>query len=443
MIQIQKYTTQLVKMPSFIVGLCVLAIIFGSSCATATSAEPERVVIAPLNDDGSANESAMTREELEDHVRRFADRYITRMSIAANELSAKTSSNEHKELMQDWNTVSGTAIVDMAIGPNAVTNLLDMMTMTRLSTLVVNDYWVPEVLGEELGTDFLRTFVAMEEDIWGVADDVLTPQHQAELKDLIDEWHADNPDQYYPWYIRLSAFSGQRAASLAAVQQSGGMLQEVARAREAAEEIQAFGERVLFYLQRAPALTSNEFESGVTDVLGGPEISRLMNDTDRFVTAVEELIGAVGRLQGERIEVVDQFMDRVGTEREILFHDLANSEPGIRSVLVDLLPVIESLERLIIVGKTDDPNARPFDVNEYIELVERSAITAVELRSLVESVSGLMQDSPDGGTVLVALLETENAIVDHFIRQMMILILVFFVGLLVYRFISIRFMPQR
>ena len=93
MIKIHKCTAKLVNMPLFIVGLSVLAIIFGSSCATATSAEPERVVIAPLDDDGSTNESAMTRQELEDHVRRFADRYFTRMTIAQNELSAKTNSD--------------------------------------------------------------------------------------------------------------------------------------------------------------------------------------------------------------------------------------------------------------------------------------------------------------------------------------------------------------
>jgi hypothetical protein len=443
MFQIRKCTAISMRTPLFIVALSVLAIIFGSSCATATSAEPELVVIAPLGDDGLANDSGMTRQELEDHVRRFADRYITRMAIATNELSARTNSNEHKELMHEWKTVSNRAIVDMAIGQNAVTNLLDMMTMTRLSRLVVDDYWVPEVLGEELGANFLQTFVALEEDIWTVADDVLTSQHQVELKSLIDEWHAENPGQYYPWYIRLSNFSGQRAASLAAVQQSGGMLKEVARAREAAEEIQAFGERVLFYLQRAPSLTSNEFESGVADVLGGPEISKLMTDTDRFVTAVEQLIDAVGRLQGERIEVVDQFMDRVGVEREAMFQDLADSDPNIRSLLADLQPVLESLERTITVAKTKDPDSRLFDINEYKALVEQSAITALELRLLVESISGLLGESPDGGPVLVALLETENAVVDHFIRQSMILILVFFAGLLAYRFIAIRLLPQR
>jgi hypothetical protein len=190
----------------------------------------------------------MTREELEDHVRRFADRYITRVSLAVNALSDGTDDQAQKQLMQKWKSVAYASVVDIAIGPNAVTNLLDMMTLTMLSRMMIESYWAPEYFGAELGEEFLLTYIDLEEDIWSVADDVLTGRQQDDLKLLINGWYSKNPKQIYPWYVRLSDFSGQRAASLAAVQQSGGMLKEVARAREAAEEIQAFGERVLFYL---------------------------------------------------------------------------------------------------------------------------------------------------------------------------------------------------
>ena len=243
-----------------------------SACAS-NSQQAEQVVFAPIGGDSTSVSTGMTREELEDHVRRFADRYITRIAIATNEFRDATESDEQKRLMHDWKTISDISIVGIAIGQNAVTNLLDMMVLTRLSRLVVDSHWIPEVLGPELGAKFREPFVALEDDIWTVADDVLTEQHQANLRILVDEWHAENPDQIYPWYVRLSDFSGQRAASLAAVQQSGGLLKEVARAREAAEEIQAFGERMLFYMQRAPTLTAHQFESSVGSILGGPEIS--------------------------------------------------------------------------------------------------------------------------------------------------------------------------
>jgi hypothetical protein len=243
----------------------------------------------------------------------------------------------------------------------------------------------------------------------------------------------------------LSNFSGQRAASLAAVQQSGGLLKEVARAREAAEEIQAFGERVLFYLQRAPALTSNQFESTVGSVLGGPEISRLIDDTDRFVATLERLIELIAALPENRLAVVDQFMDRVGEERQELLQDLSTAEPGLRAVLADLQPVLESLERTVVAAKTPSPNAdaRPFDINEYRALVAESAVTATELRLLIESVADLLAGASDASPLVSALVEAERTVVDRLFFQMLALIVIFFLALLAYRFVAGRLFPRQ
>ena len=411
-----------------------------SACA-ANGEQPEHVIIAPLGTGDSAS-SEMTREELEDHVRRFADRYFTRIALATATFRSESVSDEQKRLMHNWKTISLAAVVDVAIGPNAVTNLLDMMTLTRLSRLVVESYWISEILGEDLGGEFLVTFVDLENDIWTVADDVLTPLHQQELRFLIDEWHAENPEQIFPWYVRLSNFSGQRAASLAAVQQSGGMLKEVARAREAAEEIQAFGERVLYYLQRAPMLTTNEFESSASGILAGPEVSRLLDDTDRFVATLERLTDVVAALPENRIAAVDQFMDRIAVERAQLIQDLAATGPGVSTMLADLLPVLESIERTVLAAKDKDPDADPFDINEYRTLIAESAVTAGELRRLIQSVSDLLASSTDASPLVSALVEAEKTIVDRLFVQMLALIVFFFLALFAYRFIAGRFLPK-
>lgn len=417
-----------------LVALCAAVTVTLPACATSDTADP--VVIAPLGSARSVRTSGMTREELEDNVRRFADRYFTRISLATNTISE--ASDEQRKLMHDWKTVSQTAIVDVAIGPNAVTNLLDMMVMTRLSRLMVESYWIPEVLGEELGAEFLQTSVDLEEDIWSVADDVLTTKHQEDLRALVDTWHAENPEQIYPWYVRLSDFSGQRAASLAAVQQSGGLLKEVARAREAAEEIQAFGERVLFYLQRAPMITSNEFESGVSDVLKNPEIAALLHDTDRFVTSVDRLVELIAQLQNERVTAIDQLMDRVGAERRALLQDITAAEPGLRAALVDLQPVLKSIEQIVTLSNEQDPNSRPFDINEYRALVAEAAVTAGELRLLVQSVTEILGEESDAGPFLDALVDAERAVVRQAFWYVVALILIFFATLLVYRLIARR-----
>lgn len=420
-----------------IIAWPIVATILLSACAS-ESQQSEQVVFAPIGSDPTTVSTGMTRPELEDHVRRFADRYYTRVTLATNEVRDKTESEELKRLMHDWKTVSSTAIVGIAIGPNSVTNLLDMMVLTRLSRLVVDSHWVPEVLGPELGAEFRVPFVDLEDDIWSVADEVLTETQQDELRILVDQWHAENPDQYYPWYVRLSDFSGQRAASLAAVQHSGGMLKEVARAREAAEEIQAFGERVLFYMQRAPMLTTNEFESSFGSILGGSEVSQLINDTDRFVIALERFIEIIDQLPDDRLAVVDQLMDRVASEREIMFRDMATAEPNMRALLTDLLPVMESLERTIVLAKAKSPDAKSFDINDYTEIVSETAVTAAELRMLIQSVSELLAGASDASSLVGAIVEAERQIADRLFWLMVALIFIFFIVLLGYRFIAVR-----
>jgi len=339
--------------------------------------------------------------------------------------------------MLRWKSTSYASVVDIAIGPNAVTNLMDMMTLTMLSRIMIESHWIPNVFGPELGADFLQPFVDLEDDIWTVADDVLTESQQDELKSLVNAWYTENPEQIYPWYVRLSDFSGQRAASLAAVQQTGGMLKEVARAREAAEEIQAFGERVLFYLQRAPLITSMEFQSGANSVLGGPHVSRAIDDMDRFVAAVERLVNSVEDLPGSRLAAVDQIMDRIGEERVALVQDLASSEADFASLLAELQPALDSLERLT-ASDEQDPDSKPFDINEYTALVSESATTAIELRRLAETVDSLMQNSAELSTLVEAIVEAENAVVDRAFMQAIALIFIFFLVLLGYRFLAGR-----
>ena len=421
----------------------VTTILLLSACATSSAPQTQDVFVAEINGGAPGESSAMTRVELEAHVRRFSDRYITRIAIAANAVIDSSQSLEGRRFMEDWKNVSFAAIVDVAIGPDAVTNLMDMMVLTMLSRMVVEDYWAPKIADEEVRLAFLQAFHDLEQDIWTVADDVLTPENQEALADLVAEWHGENPEQVFPWYVRLSNFSGQRAASLNAVKQSGGMLAEVARAREAAEEMQAFGERVLFYLQRAPMMTSGQFESSVNNVLSGPEVTRLLTDVERFVIAADRLVQIVDGLPESRLAAVDQLMDRLGEEREAMMATLAAESPEMRQLLVELLPILESVERTVAMANVDNPNSRPFDINEYTAMVDQSAATVVEMRLLVESVTNLMAGVEDVSGLTDAMIEIETAMLDRFFLRMVGFLVIFFLILIASRFVWVRIMPKQ
>ncbi len=419
----------------------VLTAIGLAGCAS-SAPQTQQVVVAGLDGRMPVDPGAMTREELEDHVRRFADRYITRVAIATRELSESTEDIEDKRFLDDWRNVSYAAIVEVAIGADAVTSLMDMMVLTMLSRFVIDDYWAARIRNEDLRANFVQAYHDLEADIWTVADEVLTSAHQAELAALVEEWHAQNPQIVFPWYVRLSNFSGQRAASLAAVQQSGGMLAEVARAREAAEEIQAFGERVLFYLQKAPMITSGQLEASVNDVIGGPEIANLLVDVNRFVQAVDRLVTVVERLPGSQITAVDQLMDRLAVEREALTADLASNNPDIRALASDLLPLMESIERTVVAAKQRNPDAEPFDIGEYRAIVNDSAATAAELRLLAETIDNLVSGVEDASQISDALIDVQTEVVDRFFIRMIGFLLLFFVLLLASRFVWVRISPS-
>jgi hypothetical protein len=417
-----------------IAAFAVVLIAF-AGCASSEPRATAPVVVAPLTDTGAASETGMTRAELEAHVRRFADRYLTRVVIASNALIRAAETEHQRRRLEAWKNVSHAAVVEVAIGPDAMTNLFDMMTLTMLGRLVVEEHWAPEIIepaaGKDAADQFLQAYRDLEEDIWTIADDVLSAQHQADLKALIHEWRRDNPDQIFPWYVRLSNFSGQRAASLDAVRQSGGMLQEVARARETAEEIQAFAERVLFYLQRAPVLTSNEFEASVNDVLASPEIEALIRNVDRLTATVEGL-------PETRLAAIDQLMDRLGEERVALLQGMAGADTDVRQVLTELRPIMESLERIVLSAKDRSPDSRPFDINEYRALVAESAQTAAELRMLADSVDGILQNGEQLHALIDEIIEEEVEVVDRIFYLAIAFVFVFFALLLVYNLVAAR-----
>ena len=426
---------------SFILAVAFLIAIAGAGACASAAPQTEEIVVAPILDDESSDE-AMTREELEDHVRRFADRYYTRMALALGTIRKSATNDEEVEILQGWHSLSQATAVDIAVGPNPVTNLMDMMVLTSLERIVIKDYWMPDVFGEVRGGILLRASTEAERDIWTVANDVLTAEQQQDLRQLITEWHAENPDQIYPWMIRMSAFSGQRAASLNAVKQSGGMLKAVHQARETAEELQAFGERVLFYLQRAPSMTSNAMETSVLQLLGGRHVADVMEDADRFVNAVEHLVDVIEALPSGRLAAVDQFVEGVREERKLLFEQLSSAQPEAQAMLVELRQTLEVVNQITERMSSGEKKSDPVDIAEYKALTIEAKYAMTELRLTLDAVGKVLESSPAVLAIVDELVVHEKRMVNQLMLYAMVLIVFFFVVLFGYRFMSAKTIPK-
>ncbi|MDX1824771.1 MAG: hypothetical protein R3354_08625, partial [Thiohalomonadales bacterium] len=215
-----------------------------------------------------------------------------------------------------WKLACQTTVVEIAVGPNAVENLLDMMVLASLTREEFETYWVPEYLGEDLGQGLLKASRMLEEEIWEDSKRVLTPEQQNDLRALIHEWNQQHPDQHYFWGIRFAGFTDQRAIELQQVQETGGLLGEIAQTRETAVEMREFGERVMYYMQRAPNITRLQAEFGLREMLNTPEAVQLLDNTERLTRSTERYAVMLEKLPAEREAAIIQMFDKLSRERE-------------------------------------------------------------------------------------------------------------------------------
>ena len=404
---------------------------------SAAQQRTENVVVAPVSTPAQPG-MITTRQQLDDQVRRFADRYHSRMSIAADRMRKQPLEPEQFQSATYFRMMSRVSSVDIAISPNAVTNLLDMMVLTTLSRMVIEQYWVPERFGEEIGRPFADASRAMEKDIWDIADAVLTPELQEEMRIMIRNYYDQNPDQIHPWWVRMDRFSGQRAARLNAITRSGGLLKEVRKARETAEEFQEYADRALFYTQRAPGIISDRMENSMLQILGGPQVTQILEDSNRFIDSVEQLVQAFEDLSAKRLVAIDQIMDGLSQQREAVFNDFSTASPEAQLMLSDMRAIVESTERITSTLNTGSKTSEPVDIAEYRALTADVTKAVIELTKLVDSLSGVTDIPDDIVTIVDHITAGQEGVLNRLLVILLISIAFFFICLSGYRLVAAK-----
>jgi hypothetical protein len=295
--------------------LSISASLVAGCVGTPTQPKSQDVTVAKIGE-GAESRPAIQRQQLEVEIMRYGDRYAARMSLEADRIKEKATTPELRRFASGWKLACQSTVVEIAVGPNAVENLLDMMVLASLTREEFETYWIPEVLGEELGQGLLKASRMLEEEIWQGSKRVLTPEQQNDLRTLIHEWNEQHPDQHYFWGIRFAGFTDQRAIELQSVQQTGGLLGEIAQTRETAVEMREFGERVMYYMQRAPNLTRLQAEFGMQEILNMPEVMQLLDDSERLTRSSERYAAVIEKLPAERDAAILQMFNELSRERE-------------------------------------------------------------------------------------------------------------------------------
>ncbi len=358
--------------------LCTVLLLVGTSSSAAEEKEAAR---------------GITQEELRHEIMRFSGRSAERVDDAYFKLEEHFKTLKARRAALENSSAYVTSALDIAIGPNPEVNMLDMVVFVTLTRIVVEEYWVPQVFGDEAKI-LVEVFRSIEAEIWSIAAKVLTQQQQQELRSSIRQWRKRNPDRVFVEATRFGDFVGVVGESeLAKAQEGGGFLGIKGVTREVSET-RLLAERAMFYAQRVPWIARSFARLLVLDVAQAPEIKQVMTDTGTLAKAMHQTATFTEQLPELITEQRDQIMKQVTVERK------AAIEQVMKGVATQRTATIAELTEWLI-GQQEGM------VPQFSVVVDRVGIEGQE-------------------------------IIEYAFRRAVVLILIFFLAMLAYRFASVR-----
>jgi hypothetical protein len=471
------------------VGLASLGLWLGgvTGCASSQKSAGD---LSSVQKQHGIGPGGLTADEIQSQIMGFADTYAAYVRQAVEEVMRGdlTPEERSRAFRVQLNTIYGA--ITIASSPNSLVAVMDMVVLVTLGRMVTDEYWIPNVFGDR-ALPVLKAAQTAEAEIWELAKQVLWPEQQQELRDIIARWRADHPGQIVTSTVRLSELSQyRRQVTVAAGKQRSSVFsffyvdplanldpatREISRARELTE-------RVFFYSERVPVLMNWTMRSLYYDLAASAETQQLMGNAtqvtevwDRYADAIEgwpdmlteqrdaAITQMAETIRVERVAAIEQFMDGLTDQRQAFREDLAAEEERLRGALGDLKLTIDagtemssslnttvtSLDRFFARFESDpgEPPGEPFDINDYRQTAIELTQAARQLDELVASVDQLLVTARPGEDessfmAAVEVAETSGArLVDLAFKRGLVIVAVLVVGLAVVVLIG-RLVPR-
>jgi hypothetical protein len=399
------------------VGLAGLVFAAGGCALLRAPSEGLKAIVRMVQGTTGIQQTTNTISLVQTKVMREAETYVTVLAEAVNGFAARAGTEEARVAALEWKLHEGNSAFSIAAGENPFLNAVDFVILATLSRQVVEDYWVGQKFGKA-AVPLLETQRTLETNAWSLVSGMLTPEQQAELRDLIQKWSEKHPHQHYVAAIRLRDFLavlGSNAMSPNPTQAStiinllnldpfselNPSVREVARTR-------VFGERLMFYFQHFPMLLSWQVEELSYQVAAQPapqlvvcNLTEFAESARVFAHTSQQLPELVNR---QREEAINQVFDRLATERSNVLASLNAQEsqlrelvPQVRQTLVagsqmgaSLNGAITSLDQF--VRYVSPPHTNPaspvarshsFNVAEYGTAATQIAAMSIDLDQLL------------------------------------------------------------
>ncbi len=383
------------------------------------------------HDDKAAKRAAQL-QVLQLSVMRFADEYVGSITQPIRSFQASTTDAEDRLTAQNWLLSQATAAYTIASGPSPIVNTIDLVVLTTLSRMVIDDAWSGERFGER-AAPLRDAYHRLEPLVLELAKGALSPGQIADLQHVIVVWREQNPHVTAISYVHFRDVAGSmgqpKPGTTDRVSGLFGLLgldplssldpavREISQSRELAE-------RTIYYAQRVPNLLDMQVERLTLELATMPEVTRLLANADHIAAAATTTAGVFGELPTllprEREAAIRQLMDAMTVEtahtRQLVVELRGALEAG-TATSNSLDATIRSFDQLMArfeKPKAGDAaaqtSARPFDITEYTTAATEITRTAAELDSLIGSVD---RGGPELARVSDRAGATLRGVVDH------------------------------
>ena len=357
--------------------------------------------------------------ELQQGMIDFSDRYTMRIWQALDTFIRSEKDPLKRSAAEHLKVLYSSASMEIAAGRNPSGNLLDMAVFTALAQRSVRDYWVPQVFGDG-GESLIKAHRDLRADLDVVLSKTLTQEQRKELDRLIADYSRTNPGNVYVADVRLRDLVGARTA---AGQQSGGipLLADVSRAVGELDAAVEYGERLMFYVERLPRLTTMQTALALAQTSASPTVLSLTESARQTSQAIEQMPEKITLALSENSEVLGALL------------------PGIQSSIADSRAIMEITERILqpVEGQSTDSTWTP---EATAATLREARATAGEMRATLELLEKSLTNS--SSLPLESLLKTTSEearlTVDYAWNRLLLAIGLLLAGLLVLLFVAAR-----
>jgi hypothetical protein len=299
---------------------------------------------------------------------------------------------------------------------------------------------------------------ALETSAWGLADGVLTPTQQSDLRRLLDEWRGSHPGSEIAPFVRFQEFvsvvptDGGKSKTTIPTSLMGLVgLDPMAGLDPAVRQVEQsrlLAERAIYYAQRLPIVVDLQLDRSVNRLAAGPESQKLQQQTaslassaQRFAAVAESLPGTLSAEREALIAQLNQTLVAQAAALRPLLVDMRGTLEAGSKAAASVDQATRSIDALLarFSKKPGEPAGKPFDVNEYAQAAAEIARAAARLDELVGSVG---TQSPRLGAALDAGATQGRSLVDYFFVRAAWLIALLCLGLLATLLLYRRLAPR-